>query len=362
MNTEKMKRAGVLFPEIAMRMGWISKETMCANLGIVMANNLGHTGVNDGPTSDIWKKLSDKYIAMPRKTFAAFDAFMSNLGTVFQGGDTVSTVMVERGTAAGNSYKNLKDWRGKSAIGSDFVPVVVNRISTPFAIKLNELMQGNVLEKHLADVVGKHIESLYGELAIVIAKAVAAGTVSAQAIDLTASNDDDPNATPMANFVAHRLSAIFGDYGAPDTLLLNPEFYARLTPASIVSGGFSPGSYGIGAIYRSAGQNAYNGTVGARDVATGIESITGGTAVGLVTAGDGIVMATGSINFEPLGGAVSVRDLGTVGGVPMQLKSWVEPGQEEINCSIESMLGFAVGNGSLVRVLTPPVAEAAAKD
>lgn len=52
--------------------------------------------------------------------------------------------------------------------------------------------------------------------------------------------------------VAHTVSAAFGDYGEVESLVLNPQNYAKLIPDSALALKLESGAYGIGSIYKSS--------------------------------------------------------------------------------------------------------------
>lgn len=329
-----MQRLGKLFPEMSFKQGFIDQPTM--------TNNLAATANGDSVSSTIWQKAAEKALTTNGKILAAFGTFTSDIGSEVDAGMPIATVNVEKVTSAGSALHDTNDWN-VSALTNAYVPVTMHRISRPFNLTLTDVMHGERIEKKLEAAINDAVDGVWERFAMTITAAVKAGTVGTQEITTSTFNPQ---------YVARTLSAVFGDKANLETLLLNPTLYAALIPYETTQVALdAPGALGVTrGIFKSANMANLNGTP---TLANNTVTFAGGTALGLATAADGVLMASATIDFGQLTQAISVRDLGTVGGIKLQLKSWVAPGEEKVMNSVEAMVGFAVGDESRVKLLVP---------
>lgn len=134
----------------------------------------------------------------------------------------------------------------KSAMQSKIVSVPLTRYSRTFGISMFDAQKG--FEKtatQTAAVVNKIIQEITKDFANTVANTENTVTV----------------AEVSGSTVAHTVSAAFGDYGDVESLVLNPQNYAKLIPDSALSLKLQDGAYGIGQIYKSALPNGVEGLI-----------------------------------------------------------------------------------------------------
>ncbi len=235
---------------------------------------------------------------------------------------------------AGEAKENLTDW-ATSALSQKYVPVAATRVSTPFGLSTYDIADGENLNKFLAAAV----ESTMAKVTAIWTAAVAA-TVPDDAATTA------PTAEAVGKFVtdastwgpeviAKEVSKVFGDYGAPDCLVLSPDLYAAVIPTNALS--LNPsvtGTYGIGTMGMSAG----------------LAAVGKGAGKGVAVRAGGLGVVNTVPDLAGLDG-VAVRDLGTVNGVHMLLKTTVDPLRETFYCSVETYFGAKVLNPQAVSVL-----------
>lgn len=332
-GTSIAERQKALYPELFMTAE--EKANFTANMVGTQAvdqNSLGQTA------DTLWSVIAPEALdAVTKKYF--------NLGSVNHVVETNiiapagvrPTVNVEVVTGAGTALKNATDWNA-SALTNTYAEVKLDRYSAPFGLSSYDIMHGEKIETKIAAAVESVVSRVMNDfLAAVLA---ASGT---QSVTIAADTFDP-------SFVAQNISAIFGDYGPVDDLVLSPTYWARIIPTDALGLGTEPGTYGIEHFHRSAG---FNATVsGLTDTAN---------LHGLALRKNGIVAGFGTPSFEGMQG-IAVRNLGTVAGVPLVLKSWTATGSEVIYNSVETLAGFSVANAASIAKLVTASADAGSDD
>lgn len=244
-------------------------------------------------------------------------------------------VMVEVVTDAGEAIVNATNW-GDSALVNDYVPVTLSRYSRPFVLYNNDLMHGERIATKLAAAV-ESVLSMVVNAYLATAKAGTTNTLT------VAADTFDPA------FVAHNISALCGEYGGIDDVILSPTLFAKLVPTDALSLGTQPGTYGVGQIHSTAGLNLTPASGSAKTSTAGLQ--------GLAVRKNGIAAAFGVPDLSNLQNGVAVRSLGTIAGIPMLLKSWIDPETEGIWNSVEAMAGFAVATADSIHLLQTAAAD-----
>lgn len=239
-------------------------------------------------------------------------------------------VMVEVVKDAGEAIEDAENWE-QSALVNSYVPVTLHRYSRPFVLYNKDLMAG----ERIATKISAAVEA-------VVSRVVNKFFGTAFAADGGVLNVDADTFSP--EFVAHNVSRLFSEFGGVDDLVLSPDFFSKLVPTNALSLGTGPGTYGIGNIHCSAGLNTQPAEGSAKVATSGLH--------GLALRRNGIAAAFGVPDLSNLTN-IAVRSLGTVAGIPLILKSWVNAGTEGIWNSVETLAGFAVANEtSIVKLST----------
>lgn len=312
--------------------------------GTVGSNDLGQTA------NTLWRIVADEWIDIVTKKYTYLDAVTTEIrdSITVEGHGVRPVVNVEMMLGAGTAIKNATNWE-ESALTNKYIPVTLNRISRPFGLSSYDLAHGERVGTKIGTAIAAVVAGVFADFCTLVASAMPT-TLTADAAPVAPTSTTAGTAglltVTQANwtpeFVAHTVSALFGEYGPVEHLLLTPDALAPLVPANALALDYTaPGTYGIDRITSTAGLSA---------------AITGGKCYGLAMRRDAVLMAAGTPDlsgFDP----ISVRDLGTVAGIPLLLKSWFKPGSEQMWFSVETMAGFALGNTNAlygIALTTPP--------
>ena len=339
MTIDERRRA--LYPELFMsadeRAAANSKLTaeMKATATMTVENQLG------AATDHLWQVVAPEAIDAATKKY--FDLSNTSHGVEYglpNNPQVKPIIHVEVVKDAGEALKDTADWE-KSALQNAYVPVELHRYSRPFALYNNDIMRGERIATKLTAAVEAVVCGVVNDYLATVKNASGAlsETVSADLF------------TP--EYVAHNISALFGEFGGVDDLVLSPELYAKLVPTNALSLGTAPGTYGIGEIHSTAGLNMTPAEGSALASTEGLK--------GFAVRRNGIAAGFGVPSFEGLQG-ISVRSLGTVAGVPLVLKSWLDPAAECIWNSVEAMAGFTVANAAGICKLTAAASQTDEED
>lgn len=331
--TSLVERQKALYPELFMTADERANFT---------ANMVGSQAVDQnslGQTSDsLWSVIAPQAIDAVTKKY--FDLARVNHvveTNIVAPAGVRPTVNVEVVTGAGTALKNATDWNA-SALTNTYAEVKLDRYSAPFGLSSYDIMHGEKIETKI----GAAIESVVARVMNDFLGAVL-GASGAQSVTV------DPD-TFEPDFVAKNISAIFGDFGPVDDLVLSPTYWSKLVPTNALGLGTEPGTYGIEYFHRSAG---FNATVsGLTDTAN---------LHGVALRHNGIVAGFGTPSFEGMQG-IAVRSLGTVAGIPLVLKSWTATGSEVIYNSVETLAGFTVANAASIAKLVTTATDAGGDD
>lgn len=282
--------------------------TPAGGLDATMANSLGSSA------NALWQVVAPTAIDAVSKQY--FDLSKTNHvveHNLPNNPNVRPVVHVEVVKGAGEVLKNATDWE-QTALVNAYAPVTLNRYSRPFCLYNSDIMKGERIATKLAAAV----------------EAVVAGVVKDFFDEIKASYDPDMQEKELSlstfgpEYVAHNISGIFGEGGRVDDLILSPDFFAKLVPVNALSLGTTPGTYGIGEIHCSAGL---------------------GMNAGFALRKSGVAVGFGLPDLSNLPG-IAVRSLGTVAGIPLIVKSWVDSKTEGIWNSVETMAGFSVAHKS----------------
>lgn len=273
-----------------------------------------------GQSADaLWKVVAPNAVDAVSKKYFDLANTTHTVETGLSGNTRINPVVqVEVVKGAGAALKDATDWND-SALENEYVPVKLHRYSRPFALYADDIMRGERIETKLGAAVEAVVASVVNDYFATVAASGAA--------EVEASAD-----VFGPEFVTQNLAPVFGDCGDVDDLVLCPTLHSKLIPVNALSLGTEPGTYGIGKIHKSAGLNVQN---------PGMVSTEG--VLGVAVRKNGVAAGFGVPDLSQLEG-VAVRSLGTVAGIPLVLKSWVDAGTECIRNSVEAMAGFAVAN------------------
>jgi len=335
----------LLTPHISMSIIGEQKTTEIVNnclRRVHMADPAWNVGSNNlGQTADtLWRVIADEWIDTTTKKYTFLDACTTQIRDVIpmEGPGVRPVVNVEMMLGAGTAIINAADWE-QSALTNKYIPVTLDRISRPFGLSTYDLMHGERIGTKIGTAIEAVVAGVFAQFSAAIAAVMpavgAAGITAPVAPTTTAAGTAGMLVANKADwkpeFVAGTVSALFGDYGPVEHLLLSPDALAPLVPSNALSLNYADGgTYGIDRISSTAGiKSAISDSPGCS---------------GLAMRRDAVLMAGGRPDLSGLESVVSVRDLGTVAGIPLALKSWVRPGSEQIYLSVETMAGFAIGN------------------
>lgn len=281
--------------------------TPAGGLDATMANSLGSSA------NALWQVVAPTAIDAVSKQY--FDLSKTNHVVEYDlpnNPHVRPVVHVEVVKGAGEVMKDATDWE-QTALSSAYAPVTLHRYSRSFCLYNSDIMRGERIATKLAAAVETVVSGVVKDFFTVL------NATSANYGSLTV---DPANFGPEV--VARELSGKFGDAGRVDDLILTPEYFAKLVPVNALSLGTAPGSYGIGEIHCSAGITTYAGFALRKSC----------MAVGF-----------GLPDLSNMPG-LAVRSLGTVAGIPLIVKSWVDAKTEGIWNSVEVMAGFSVADAT----------------
>lgn len=333
MHNEIVKRKKALFPTLFMSAE--ERKAFQANMAAqVDQNNLG------GSAAPIWQIISPEAIDATSKKY--FDLSRTNHvveGYIPAAPGVRPVVNVEVVTGAGGALKNATNW-DQSDMDNKYVPVTMDRYSRPFGLSSYDLMHGERIQTKI----GAAIESVVASVVNAFFTKVYSG---AQPPDTLPGNGGAGNITVdttafTPEYVARKISPVFGGFGPVDDLILHPDLFAQLVPTNALSLGTAPGSYGIEYIHRSAGLNT-------TPASSGNSSTVG--LYGLILRKNAVAAAFGVPSFDELTG-IAVQDLGRVAGIPLVLKSWTNKGSEVIYNSVETLAGFEMANNNSAFIIS----------
>lgn len=281
--------------------------TPAGGLDATMANSLGSSA------NALWQVVAPTAIDAVSKQY--FDLSKTNHvveHNLPNNPNVRPVVHVEVVKGAGEVLKNATDWE-QTALVNVYAPVTLNRYSRPFCLYNSDIMKGERIATKLAAAVEAVVAGVVKDFFTVL------NGTSANYVDMTV----DP-ATFGPEVVARDISGKFGDIGRVDDLILTPDYFAKLVPVNALSLGTAPGTYGIGEIHCSAGITTHAGYA---------------LRKGCMAVGFGLP----DLSNMP---GLAVRSLGTVAGIPLIVKSWVDTKTEGIWNSVEAMAGFSVADGN----------------
>ena len=285
--------------------------TPAGGLDATMANSLGSSA------NALWQVVAPTAIDAVTKQY--FDLSKTNhvVETGLTNNPNVRPVVhVEVVKGAGEVMKDATDWE-QTALDNSYVPVTLHRYSRSFCLYNNDIMKGERIATKLAaaveTVVSGVVKDFFDEIYNNFDPDMARCTV-----DL---------GTFGPEFVAHNISGLFGEFGRVDDLILSPSLFAKLVPVNALSLGTAPGTYGIGEIHCSARLGVSGGV----------------NCAGFALRKSGVAVGFGLPDLSNMPG-IAVRSLGTVAGIPLIVKSWVDAKTEGIWNSVETMAGFTVAD------------------
>lgn len=322
MSIDIVNKKKQLFPELYNTAG-------SSNVG---SNSLGQTA------DTLWQTVASTVIQKSELILAPLSELSTDLTNdiVVTPPGVQPTAYVEVVDGMGDALVNATDWE-QSAATNRYVPVVMNRISRPFGLSSYDLAHGERIDAKLVaaieavakGVFTKFVAALAAKMPTVATTDVAATATALGTKMLTGYSDIDPV------YVTKTLSPIFGETGKVDNLVLGPNGYAQLIPTNALSLQLAKGTYGMGSIHESAMLSG---------VSTGMD------VYGLAMRKNAVAFA-GCRPYIDEDFEIAVRDLGTICGLPLLLKSWTVKGKELIYNSVETMAGFAIANTDGVFVL-----------
>ena len=291
--------------------------TPAGGLDATMANSLGSSA------NALWQVVAPTAIDAVTKQY--FDLSKTNhvVETGLTNNPSVRPVVhVEVVKGAGEVMKDATDWE-QTALDNSYVPVTLHRYSRSFCLYNSDIMKGERIATKLAAAVEVVVKGVVSDFVSLVSNVTSPNTP-----ELTLSLS-----TFGPEYVAHNISGVFGGAGRVDDLILPPDYFAKLVPVNALSLGTAPGTYGIGEIHCSAGME------------------TGGLDfVGFALRKSGVAVGFGLPDLSNMPG-IAVRSLGTVAGIPLIVKSWVDAKTEAIWNSVETMAGFAKGDEAAICIL-----------
>ena len=333
-KTMTMEHVKALYPEL---FGATFKATAPDMTGLsdgaklqmeMSGNTLGSTG------ADLWSVVAEEYADAFSKKYADLSTFCHNVDGVYNVPAGVQPVInVEVVETAGAALVNTENWE-ESALVNNYAEVRASRVSRPLALTSYDLAKGEKWAGKRKAAIQAVIEGVFAQLAATVAAVCPTEAAAATAKKVGRVTVDAGTFTP--DFVAQRLSGLFGEYGQTEVLLLNPTLWSKVIPTNAL--GLNPeteGTLGIGQMQMSAGLGALAGD---------------GKGVGLAAMRSGIAYGGGVPHIAAELGC-AVRSLGTICGIPMVLKVWGKPGSEAIYESVETLAGFTVVQPQKVAVL-----------
>ena len=319
-NMSLDERRKALYPELFMSAAEQEQasarlaENMSAEMAVpanafqaTMANSLGKSA------NALWQVVAPTAIDAVSKQY--FDLSKTNHVVEYDlpnNPHVRPVVHVEVVKGAGEVMKDATDWE-QTALSTTYADVQLHRYSRSFCLYNSDIMRGERIATKLSAAVETVVSGVVKDFYAVIEDSFDGSPAALELNDSTFGPE----------FVAHNISGIFGEKGRVDDLILAPDYFAKLVPVNALSLGTAPGSYGIGEIHCSAGM---------------VPNIKG-----YALRKSGMAVGFGLPDLSNLPG-IAVRSLGTVAGIPLIVKSWVDTKTEGIWNSVETMAGFAVAD------------------
>lgn len=249
------------------------------------------------------------------------------------------TVNVEVVDDVGEALTNPTDFN-QSEVANHYVKVDVNLKARPFGLTQYDLLRGERIQPKLNAAINKLVEGVNTDFYEALAAVAPAGTESADPTEAKAGRLVLTNGYSdiTAEYVARKISPIFAPFGSTDLLGLSAMAYSNLIPINALDLGTGPGQYDIGAIRKLM---HLGGAAGTQNVCHG-----------LALRRNAVAVCGGNIDPNYYPRECSVRPLGQLAGINVQLVTWGENGTRKIMCSVEAMIGFKVAMPKWVYALT----------
>ncbi len=348
MSKKKLNRnMYAFFPEIAAKLG-VPKPNM-AGTGIP-DNNLGQS------SETLWSTLADEWVDTLTKRYAPLRYLTTEIkdNVVAENPAVRPVVHVEVIDDAGVAAKNPTNWE-QTAFRNHYEPVTLNRFSRSLGLSSYDIANGERVHTKIGALCEAVMAGVWAEFSALWTTPIptaetTSGTVLPPITSDTAGAVVYDALTPET--IAQQVSTLFGDYGDVDNLILTPTAFGAVVPSNALS--LNPedeGAYGIRHITKSAGL----GGLGKLGCAT-----KSWTVYGLALRRNACCMAAALPMLNEFAGIISTRMIGEIAGIPLLLKTWVAPGQEQLWVSVETMVGFAVSNPQGAYVLGSRVTDTAA--
>lgn len=306
-------------------------EIQAANPGLSDAAcvQMAISGNTLNPTSaTLWASISKNYVDAVSKRYADLAKFTYAQEPAMPLPQGVhGTINVKVLNSVGSALTDTTNWN-QTAISQKYVPITVARKSRPAGLDSYDLANGERIETTIAALVDAVIAGCWATVAAKVAAtlpktltATAAATATNAGVFVTNSSTWGPEV------IAKQISTLYGDFAQPDVLALNPTLYGSVVPTNGLS--LNPeteGVYGVRHIVQGAGMAAM---------------ATGNVGKGIAARRNAIGIATSLPVLDEFN-VIATRYLGTIAGVPILLKTWVNPGSEQIFVSAETIFGAEV--------------------
>lgn len=249
------------------------------------------------------------------------------------------TVNVEVVDGVGEALTNPTDFN-QSEVENHYVKVDVNLKSRPLGLTQYDLLRGERLQPKLTAAINSLARGINSDFYAACALVAPSGTESADPSSTKAGRLALENGASdiTAEYVARKISPIFSPYGDVDLLGMSPMAYSNLIPINALDLGTGAGQYGVGAIRKL---HHLAGAAGTQNVCHA-----------LALRKNAVAVCGGNIdpNYYPEG--CSVRPLGQIAGINIQLVTWGNTGSRQLMCSVEAMIGFKVALPKWIYALT----------
>lgn len=328
----------LLFPELyagfktADRQGQMEMErAIDITMGMQGASTVGNNNLGTA-SSTIWQTLAKPYIdasaqALDYLTDMTLDLRPDTFIPDAEGAPV--TVNVEVVDGVGEALTNPTDFE-QSDIDNGYTKVDVNLKARPFGLSQYDLLRGERIQPKLGAAINALVRGINADFYAALAAVAPSGTETVEPAEGKSGRVALTNGASdlTAEYAARKISPIFGTAGDVDLLGMSPMAYSNLIPINALDLGTGNGQYGIGAIrklHHLAG-------------AAGVQNVCHAVAL----RKNAVAVCGGNIdpNYYPEG--CSVRPLGQVAGINLQLVTWGANKSRQIWCSVEAMIGFKV--------------------
>ena len=306
------------------------------------------------PTSaELWAQVSMNYVDAARQKYYDLTRFTYKQEPAMALPRGVqATINVPVVLGAGEASVNPTNWN-TSNISQKYVPIKADLISTSFGIDMYDLANGETLDRFLGAAIESTVNKCFEKLGDAV-RAVLPGSLSATVAPTSVYCGvivtDDSTWGPEV--VAKQVSKTFGDFGKPDSLVLNADLISALEPTNALSLGFDrEGTYGIRHIGHSAGMSYVAGTTST--VGEGPDAVTTVDYVGkgLTCRHNAIGVVNTVADMSGYAQMIATRDLGLHNGIHLQLCTWIDPQSRQIMNSVQTYLGVQVLEPRFLSVL-----------